>query len=211
MKIILFSGLVFLLMAFLSSLAIGDSRPAKLGICVTCHGVDGRGNEVIGAPKIAGMEAWYIRDQLQGFKNQYRGIHGSDENGREMKAMADYLTHNEIDALAQWLIKWPVDVTPATISGDSTRGRKLYADCATCHGDQGQGIATLRSPALAGQNDWYLLNQLQNFSSGARGSHPDDHYGQQMKLMMNTLTDDESMRDVVSFIQALPVPDNAEK
>ena len=209
MKTNLLKGLISLLLAFSSSQAMSDSKPAKLGICVTCHGVDGRGNEVIGAPKIAGMEAWYIRDQLQGFKKQYRGIHASDENGREMKAMADYLTHNEIDALAQWLIKWPVDVTPATISGDSTKGRKLYADCATCHGDHGQGIATLRSPALAGQNDWYLLGQLRNFSSGARGSHPDDNYGQQMKLMMNTLTDDESMRDIVSFIQALPVPGNA--
>lgn len=210
MKTLLLKGLVYWLLAFLSSQAISDPRPAKLAICVTCHGVDGRGNEAIGAPKIAGMEAWYVRDQLQGFQKDYRGIHASDENGREMKAMADYLSHSEIDALVQWIIQWPVDVTPATISGDATKGRKLYADCATCHGDQGQGIATLRSPALAGQNDWYLLSQLRNFNSGARGSHPDDSYGQQMKLMMNTLTDDESMRDVVRYIQALPAPGYAQ-
>ena len=210
MKTLLLKGLVYWLLAFLSSQAISDPRPAKLAICVTCHGVDGRGNEAIGAPKIAGMEAWYVRDQLQGFQKDYRGIHASDENGREMKAMADYLSHREIDALVQWIIQWPVDVTPATISGDSTKGRKLYADCATCHGDQGQGIATLRSPALAGQNDWYLLSQLRNFNSGARGSHPDDSYGQQMKLMMNTLKDDESMWDVVRYIQALPAPGYAQ-
>jgi len=209
MKTLLLKGLVYWLLAFLSSQAMSDPRPAKLAICVTCHGVDGRGNEVIGAPKIAGMEAWYVRDQLQGFQKDYRGTHVSDENGREMKAMADYLSHSEIDTLVQWIIQWPVDATPATISGDATKGGKLYAHCATCHGDQGQGNATLRSPALAGQNDWYLLSQLRNFSSGARGSHPNDGYGQQMKLMMNTLPDDASMRDVVRYIQALPAPGNA--
>ena len=67
MKTLLLKGLVYWLLAFLSSQAISDPRPAKLAICVTCHGVDGRGNEAIGAPKIAGMEAWYVRDQLQGF------------------------------------------------------------------------------------------------------------------------------------------------
>lgn len=183
------------------------SAPDKLGICVTCHGVDGRGNEAVGAPKIAGMEDWHIRDQLLGFQKQYRGTHASDGPGREMKAMAEFLTESEIEELIKWIGEWPIDVTPATVTGDSENGRNLYAACATCHGTNGQGNTTLKSPALAGQNDWYLLRQLHNFKSGGRGEHPNDGYGQQMKSMMNTLPDNDAMRDVVSFIQSLPIPD----
>jgi cytochrome c553 len=201
----LLNTLFSLLLLFAVSDAL--SAPDKLGICITCHGVDGRGNEAVGAPKIAGMEDWHIRDQLLGFQKQYRGTHASDGYGKEMKAMADFLTESEIEELIKWIGKWPTDTTPATVAGDSGNGQVLYAACAICHGTNGQGNAALKSPALAGQNDWYLLRQLHNFKSSRRGTHPNDGYGQQMQSMMNSLPDGEAMRDVVAFIQSLPIPD----
>ncbi len=197
------------LFALILIVSVSDAlcAPDKLGICITCHGVDGRGNEAVGAPKIAGMEDWYLRDQLVSFKRHYRGAHASDGYGREMKAMADFLTESETEELIKWIGEWPIDITPATVSGDPERGKELYAPCATCHGANGQGNAILKSPALAGQNDWYLLRQLHNFKTDRRGAHPDDRYGQQMKSMMNTLPDDDAFRDVVSFVQSLPMPD----
>ena len=32
--------------------------------CTTCHGTDGRGNYGIKAPRLAGMEPWYLKRQL---------------------------------------------------------------------------------------------------------------------------------------------------
>ena len=59
------------------------------------------------------------------------------------------------------------------------------------------------APALAGQNDWYLVTQLSNFVTGYRGLHEDDRYGQQMAAMVGALTDESAIRDVVAYINFL--------
>ncbi|MEC9086505.1 MAG: c-type cytochrome, partial [Pseudomonadota bacterium] len=41
--------------------------------CTTCHGTDGRGNEGTEAPRLAGMEDWYLRRQLENFRAGIRG------------------------------------------------------------------------------------------------------------------------------------------
>ena len=88
-------------------------------------------------------------------------------------------------------------------SGDVSRGRTYYQICVTCHGQRAEGNSALRSPKLAGQHDWYLIRQLQNFKSGVRGSDPKDIYGQQMRPMAQTLVDDQAIKDVVAYIQTL--------
>jgi cytochrome c553 len=51
-------------------------------------------------------------------------------------------------------------------------------------------------------HDWYMLNQLRNFQSGARGAHPADTWGQTMRV--NTLaTSDQAMRDLIAYVQTL--------
>ena len=44
--------------------------------CVACHGADGAGNEDIGAPRIAWLQAWYVREQLSKFRDGRRGANG---------------------------------------------------------------------------------------------------------------------------------------
>jgi cytochrome c oxidase subunit 2 len=56
---------------------------------------------------------------------------------------------------------------------------------------------------LAGQQDWYLVRQLQNYKSGIRGSQPKDTYGVQMKPMASMLANDAAMNDVVAYIDTL--------
>ena len=51
-------------------------------------------------------------------------------------------------------------------------------------------------------DDWYLLNQLRNFKSGARGARPDDTWGQTMRVNSLALTD-EAMQDVIAYVQTL--------
>ncbi|MBT5332059.1 MAG: c-type cytochrome, partial [Porticoccaceae bacterium] len=34
-------------------------------VCSFCHGVQGQGGPALDAPPLAGMEAWYVKRQLQ--------------------------------------------------------------------------------------------------------------------------------------------------
>ncbi|HBR60445.1 MAG TPA: cytochrome c oxidase subunit II, partial [Deltaproteobacteria bacterium] len=56
------------------------------------------------------------------------------------------------------------------------------------------------SPAIAGQHDWYIVRQLQNFKKGIRGSDAGDTYGQQMSPMAMTLVDDTTINNVAAYI-----------
>ena len=53
------------------------------------------------------------------------------------------------------------------VSGDSERGSQLVESCSACHGADGNSISS-DWPKLAGQNQRYLLEQLQYFKSGER-------------------------------------------
>ena len=63
-------------------------------------------------------------------------------------------------------------------AGDAAAGKTLYATCAACHGQQAEGTEALHAPKLAGQEEWYLVRQLQNFKAGIRGADKKDTYGQ---------------------------------
>ena len=70
----IFSTLIKLILAglFFSGCGINlesDNLAERLYInnCAQCHGADGRGNESISAPAIAGLPDWYIERQLNYF------------------------------------------------------------------------------------------------------------------------------------------------
>jgi cytochrome c553 len=172
--------------------------------CLTCHGTDGQGNEGIDAPRIAGMERWYLKRQLELFRDGLRGTHPQDIPGMEMQPMAVILTDESITDILDWIETW--EYIPAEITltgGDAARGQTLYQPCAACHGVNGEGNEALNSPALAGQNDWYLMNQLVNFKEGYRGYDSRDRFGSQMRMMGQTVPDRDAMRDIVTYINTL--------
>lgn len=171
--------------------------------CMTCHGVDGRGNESIQAPRLAGMEFWYLKRQLENFRAGLRGDHTDDDAGLAMRAAAAKLTDESITELVSWVSEWPYQPAEVTLTANVDAGRGLFQSCAACHGEQAQGNAALGAPALAGQNDWYLVTQLKNFQAGLRGSHPQDQYGAQMRQMADTLPGETAILNVVSFINTL--------
>jgi cytochrome c oxidase subunit II len=88
-------------------------------------------------------------------------------------------------------------------AGDVDRGRALYAACAICHGPSGEGMREMNAPALAGREEWYLVRQLQNFKSGARGTNPQDIYGLQMAPMAQVLANDQAIEDVATYLSNL--------
>jgi cbb3-type cytochrome c oxidase subunit III len=183
--------------------ADNDREPYDDRYCTTCHGTDGKGNEGVQAPRLAGMEPWYLQRQLENFRAGIRGTHPEDIEGIAMQPMAAKLSDESIEDIVDWVSSWPYEPAEITLSGDVSAGRQLYASCASCHGEEAQGNEALGAPALAGQNDWYLVTQLKNFMAGYRGHHPDDIYGQQMRTMVQTLGDHSGIVNVVSYINTL--------
>lgn len=59
--------------------------------CAGCHGADGQGVWSTNAPRLAGMNDWYLERQLQHFRQRIRGGHRQDFNGAQMAVMADVL------------------------------------------------------------------------------------------------------------------------
>jgi cytochrome c oxidase subunit II len=91
----------------------------------------------------------------------------------------------------------------AFAAGDLDRGKSLYGICATCHGPNAEGMPEMNAPALAGREEWYLVRQLENFKSGARGADPRDIYGLQMAPMARVLADAQAVEDVVAYLSGL--------
>lgn len=86
----------------------------------------------------------------------------------------------------------------------NARGAELYELCTQCHGAAGEGNQAALAPNIAGLPEWYVLAQLQNFRSGARGTHPEDVGGLRMYPMSQTLKTDDDMKAVAAFVAAMP-------
>lgn len=170
--------------------------------CLTCHGTDGAGNIGIDAPRLAGMERWYLKRQMELFRDGLRGTHPEDLAGREMQPMA-VMSDEQLEDILDWVATWEYIPADITIEGNVQRGRQLYRSCATCHGADAEGNEAMNAPALAGQNDWYMVTQLKNFKAGYRGYDPADIYGTQMRAMAAPLADEQAIVDVVSYINTL--------
>ena len=183
--------------------AAEEREPYNDRYCTTCHGTDGAGNEGVQAPRLAGMDPAYLRHQLENFRAGIRGTHPEDIEGIAMRPMAVKLTDASIDDIVEWVGSWEVVSTEPTLTGDTAAGQRLYRTCATCHGQNGEGMPSFNAPALAGQNDWHLVTQLKNFMAGYRGAHPQDTFGAQMRTMANTLGNETGIINVVSYINTL--------
>ncbi|NND44326.1 MAG: c-type cytochrome [Xanthomonadales bacterium] len=193
-----------------------EARPAgdpvagesQYAVCASCHGAQGEGNVALNAPKLAGLDGWYIKDQIRSYQNGVRGSHEDDTYGQQMAAMAGTLpTEAAIDNVVAYIDTFPDTAPEPTVNGDVERGEGLYVTCASCHGKQGQGIWAMKAPRTAGMSDWYIERQLENFKAGIRGAHPSDYYGKQMGFMARMLSGEGAIEDLVAYINTLPVPE----
>jgi cytochrome c oxidase subunit 2 len=126
--------------------------------------------------------------------------------GMQMAAMAkgpQLASEEALQNLAAYIGTFPVEPTVPTVTGDVEAGKAAYMVCAACHGDKAQGNEAMAGPRLAGQNDWYLVNQIKKFKQGQRGYHDMDNGGRQMRPMVATLTDDAAINNVVAYINTL--------
>lgn len=181
------------------------SRGAELfETCQPCHGAEGQGNPDIEAPAIAGLPQWYIEAQLTGFQNGWRGKHAEDLPGLRMRPMAVTLNHDgDIPSVAAYVASLEAPFPASTLHGNAGAGAAQYEQtCFTCHGPDGRGNEVLRAPPIVQLHDWYLVQELENFRSGARGAHPADTWGLTMRAQA-VLLSDQAMADVIAYVQTL--------
>lgn len=134
-----------------------DGIPA----CATCHGVHGEGDIKAGFPKLAGMNAQYLNQQLT--------LYAQDErNNLIMQEYAQKLSINQRQAVSEYYANQiahphPIDIKTLPIEaatllqkGAPKRG---IPSCFSCHGDQGQGNKDGIAP-IAGQPAIYFIHQM---------------------------------------------------
>jgi len=198
-------GIVLLAVSVCSQAADLERGKREYKLCAGCHGFDGEGNRLVGAPSIAGQETWYLARQLGNFRARIRGSENDDSQARSMATMSQALDDaGATEDLVAYIASLPAPVfTAAAVGGDADTGSALYAPCAACHGPDARGDEALQAPALATLSPWYQITQLQKFRSGQRGGDPRDDFGRQMAPMAAVLPDEQATNDVVAYISSM--------
>jgi len=120
-------------------------------------------------------------------------------------AMRGAVVVDEQDDFDTWLAQQPTFAEQSSrVAGNAAVGSAQYVICAACHGPEGQGIAAVNAPKIAGQPDWYLKRQILSYKNGLRGVHQDDTFGQQMIGMVATLANETAVDNVVAHIATFP-------
>ena len=94
---------------------------AGYAICAACHGPQGQGQPVLNAPKLTGLGAWYIEQQLAYFKNGARGTAEGDTFGATMAPlMATVPDRNAMRNIAAYI----ETLEDQPVRNDRDRGRR---------------------------------------------------------------------------------------
>jgi len=195
--------LVSLLIALSAQAADVAAGKSGYSVCSACHGPSGAGMQSMNSPRLTGQFDWYLKSQIQAFKDGARGGPG-DVYGAQMRPMAMVLANDAaVDNVVAYIGTLTAPVSAPTVKGDLTAGKQLYADCVECHGAKAEGNAAKKAPRLADQEDWYLVRQVQNFKNGVRGGNSADENVKQMKTKLTKLANDQAINNVVVYIRSL--------
>jgi len=74
---------------------------------MACHGTNGEGNQALNAPKLGGLQDWYVARQLKNFKAGVRGSHAEDTFGKLMAPMAMVLDDAAVNNVAAYIATLP--------------------------------------------------------------------------------------------------------
>ncbi len=124
--------------------------------CRGCHKADGGGRTDGIYPQLAGQHASVLVKQVLDVRAGRRDSHKMDPFIEEDTVPGGQITH-----IATYLSCLPTPTENGKGSGrDLARGKTLYQrDCASCHGDQGEGDAARFYPVVAGQHYAYLRRE----------------------------------------------------
>ncbi|WP_081797491.1 c-type cytochrome [Acidomonas methanolica] len=171
-------------------------------VCASCHMADGSGQAIGGIPRLAGLPASYLEKQLGYFASGVRA-------NVFMKEFAAALTPEQRANVAAYYASLPAPAYDSSIAPAPalvSQGEALYKKgkpaqrvmaCAGCHGPTGAGLGKM-FPALAGQSQAYMIEQLSIWHTGAKRD-PDSAL---MLMEAKSLTPDE-IRALAAYIHTL--------
>lgn len=144
--------------------------------CKSCHGLDG-GSVAPGVPHLAAQDERYLVASLKAYREGKRS-HAA------LKVIAERMSEADVRNVSAYYASLPAEglAQAKDLSHVSPyeRGKARAADCAKCHGVDGNGTAP-GIPSLAGQQARYLIVALQEYVRGERKSSP-------MHAVMRTLS-----------------------
>lgn len=181
--------------AFAASNDLG-TRIAQQGIngvpaCASCHGQHGEGNLSAGFPRLAGMGAAYLTEQLDHYAdgkrpNPIMSPFASKLSSKQRQAVADYFAKlPAAQATELPPVKTDADAKAKQLLTQGDWSRNLPA-CFTCHGPGGMGIPP-HFPTLIGQPTAYITTQLTDWRNGKRPPGA----GEMMSVVAEKLSTDE--------------------
>lgn len=101
-------------------------------------------------------------------------------------------------------------------AGKSNPGAVLFAACAQCHGEKGEGVEATRAPRLAGREEWFLKKQIERFQRRERGRDDSAQTGflppDERTKLMHPVADKMTRADVqaltahIATLRPEPVP-----
>ena len=134
--------------------------------CKGCHGIDGKGTAA-GIPNLAGQRSRYLMASLKEYKDRVR-THAA------LRTIAATMSEADTRAVAAYYASLPPIPTPKVeVFSPYERGKVVSADCASCHGEDGNS-KTSGTPNLAGQQPRYFVAATQEYLMGQRASAPMD-------------------------------------
>ena len=148
-----------------ADIAAGKSIAAS--VCKGCHGLDGQGIAP-GIPTLAAQRYRYLVAAMEDYR-QGRRIHVV------LTKIAEGLTETqERDVLAYYASMPPIASEarkPSHVFSPYEEGKKLTAECARCHGADGNSKMP-NVPTLAGQQPRYLVTAMQEYLNAERAHSP---------------------------------------
>jgi len=151
-----------------------------------CHGEFGEGGKNGEYPRLAGLPAAYIIQQLHLFKEEKRKnmpmrpyANDREMPNEDIPSVAAFLAQiklsnkmpkfdETVSAYEKLLIAKKV-FNISKVEGDLELGEELYIDdCQLCHGKFGKGKEDSDTPPLAGQYTEYMTKQIDDFAKGER-------------------------------------------
>lgn len=78
-------------------------------VCSACHGQNARGNEILHAPALAGVDDWYLLASYEKFRAGIRGAHPDDTYGIQMVRIAPVLADEDLtEAVTAYVASLPI-------------------------------------------------------------------------------------------------------
>ncbi|HYM27059.1 MAG TPA: c-type cytochrome [Steroidobacteraceae bacterium] len=183
--------------------ALAQHGAATVRACASCHGAAGEGTAASGSPRLAGLPAAYLLEQLDAMAAGSRA-------SAAMAPVARVLTAEQRTQLAEYYGSLPRSVQPlagvAAALDDRLALEGRWAQeippCVQCHGQQGSGVGVF--PPLAGQRADYIAAQLRAWRDGTRRGGP-------LALMQKIAArlSEADIRAVADYFAAQPAPSAA--